>query len=119
MGNVFFSDKVRKLREEKHLTMEELAKALDVTKSRVNMWENNGTVPRQDVLLRLSKFFNVSTDDLLGNMSFTGENVKLNSIQRNLKKLNDSDLDKADAAMKLLFGKIWEGFDTTEEHGDL
>ena len=44
--------------------------------------------------------------------------MKLNSIQRNLKKLNDSDLYKANAAMKLLFGKIWEK-DEKEEHGDL
>ncbi|HAZ95833.1 MAG TPA: XRE family transcriptional regulator, partial [Treponema sp.] len=47
-----FKEKVRKLREGKNLTMEQLANAVGVTKSRVNMWENNGTVPRQDALLR-------------------------------------------------------------------
>ena len=107
MGNTFFKEKVRKLREGKNLTMEQLANAVGVTKSRVNMWENNGTVPRQDALLRLAKFFEVKD-----------ANMKLNSIQRNLKKLNDSDLEKADAAMKLLFGKIWEE-DEKEDHGDL
>ena len=118
MGNIFFKEKVRKLREGKNLTMEQLANAVGVTKSRVNMWENNGTVPRQDALLRLAKFFEVSTDELLGNFNFKDANMKLNSIQRNLKKLNDSDLEKADAAMKLLFGKIWEE-DEKEDHGDL
>lgn len=98
--------------------MEQLANAVGATKSRVNMWENNSTVPRQDALLKLAKFFKVSTDEFLGNFNFKETNMKLNSIQRNLKKLNDSDLDKADAAMKLLFGKIWEE-DEKEEHGDL
>lgn len=37
--------------------MELLANAVGVTKSRVNMWENNGTVPRQNALLKLAKFF--------------------------------------------------------------
>ena len=80
--------------------------------------KRDGVVPRQDALLKLAKFFKVSTDELLGNFNFKETNMKLNSIQRNLKKLNDSDLDKADAAMKLLFGKIWEE-DEKEEHGDL
>lgn len=45
---------------------------IGVAKSRVNMWENNGTVPRQDALIRISEYFQVSTDDLLGNTLFLG-----------------------------------------------
>ena len=62
-----FKDTVKELREERGLTMAQLAKAIGVTKSRVNMWENKGAVPRQDVLLQLAQFFDVSTDILLGN----------------------------------------------------
>lgn len=62
-----FKDTVKELREECGLTMAQLAKEIGVTKSRVNMWENNGAVPRQNVLLRLAQFFGVSTDILLGN----------------------------------------------------
>ncbi|MBD5427445.1 MAG: helix-turn-helix domain-containing protein [Treponema sp.] len=62
-----FKDTVKKLREERGLTMAQLAEKIGVTKSRVNMWENKGTVPRQNVLLQLAQFFDVSTDILLGN----------------------------------------------------
>lgn len=115
MGNDFFQKKVRLLREERGLTMEQLANEMDVTKSRVNMWENGGTVPRQDVLLRLSQFFGVSTDDLLGNIKTEGGNATMHSIQRNLKKLNGEQLERANAAMKLLFTDLWD----EEEHGTL
>lgn len=116
MGNDFFQKKVRQLREGRDLTMEQLAKEMGVTKSRVNMWENGGTVPRQDVLLRLSQFFGVSTDDLLGNIRTEGDNATMHSLQRNLKKLNGEQLEKANAAMKLLFTELW---DDEEDHGTL
>ena len=119
MGNTFFKEKIRRLREDKKLTMEQLAAEVNVTKSRVNMWENNGTVPRPDVLLKLARFFQVSTDDLLGNIPTTEENMRLNSIQRNLKKLTDSDLERAAAAMNLIFSDIWEEDMEKEEHGKL
>lgn len=72
MGNSFFKNRIRQLREARGLTMEQLAAEIGVTKSRVNMWENNGAVPRQDVLLRLSQFFSVSIDSLLGNVVTAG-----------------------------------------------
>ena len=116
MGNTFFMKKVKSLREQAGLTMQQLADALCVTKSRVNMWESAGTVPRQDVLIRLAQYFNVPTDDLLGNITAEGGNELLHSLQRNLKKLNDDQIKKANKAMKLLFDDIWTD---EEEHGDL
>ena len=116
MGNDFFMTKIRQLRKEKNLTMEQLAMAIGVTKSRVNMWENNGTVPRQDALIRISEYFQVSTDDLLGNVQVYGEDVVMHTLQRNLKKLNTAQLKKANEAMKLLFSDIWTD---EEDHGNL
>lgn len=116
MGNDFFMTKIRQLRKEKNLTMEQLAMAIGVTKSRVNMWENNGTVPRQDALIRISKYFQVSTDDLLGNVQEYGEDVVMHTLQRNLKKLNTAQLRKANELMKLLFSDVWID---EEDHGDL
>lgn len=45
----------------------ELAEKLGVQKSRVSMWETNGTIPRNDTLLKLCDFFNVTAVYLLGN----------------------------------------------------
>ena len=54
------------LQNQQEIAMDKLAKDLNVTKSRVNMWENNGTVPRSDMLIKLSKYFEVSSDFLIG-----------------------------------------------------
>lgn len=67
MGNKSFANRIRKLRMDKNLSLERLATELGINKSRIGMWENNGTVPRDDILIKLSKYFNVSIDYLLGN----------------------------------------------------
>lgn len=67
MPNLYFQKRIKDLREHENLSMQQLASLMGVTKSRVNMWENNGTVPRMDVLLKLANHFGVTTDYLLGN----------------------------------------------------
>ena len=90
--------------------MDQLAKRLGITKSRINMWENNGTVPRMNVLVELAKFFNVTTDYLLGNddeSNLSLENTRLSTLQRNLGKLSEADLEKAEGMLKAVFMDIF------------
>jgi len=119
MGNEVFGKRVKELREKRGFSMDKLANELGVTKSRVNMWENSGTVPRGDVLIKLAKLFGVSTDYLLGNnddsaVSLTDE--RLNSLQRNLGKLNEEELNKAESMLKLMFMDI---FNDEEDDDDI
>ena len=115
MGNTVFAKRMKKLRQDKKMTMDELAKTLNVSKSRVNMWENNGSVPRKDTLLAISSFFNVSTDYLLGNeLNKVEENSKLHILQRGLSRLNDKDLYRAETILKSVFEDIFE----SEEEDD-
>lgn len=44
----------------------ELAKRLNVAKQTVSNWENDNIQPSIEMLVRLAKLFNVSTDYLLG-----------------------------------------------------
>lgn len=119
MGNQYFSTRIKELREKSGLSMDQLATKLNVTKSRVNMWENNGTVPRMNVLVVLAKYFNVTTDYLLGN-DYTGnisrDNAKLSYLQRNLGKLNEEDLNKAEGMLKAVFMDI---FNDEEDDDDV
>ena len=57
---------IRTLRLRRGLNQTELASALGVSKQTVSNWENNNILPSIDMLLRLSKFFSVSADFLLG-----------------------------------------------------
>jgi transcriptional regulator with XRE-family HTH domain len=119
MANQIFSIRVKDLREKSGLSMEQLATKLGVSKSRVNMWENNGTIPRGDVLIQLAKYFEVSTDYLLGNdddSSISQTNAQLSSLQRNLGKLNEADLNRAEGMLKAVFMDI---FNDEEDDDDI
>lgn len=119
MGNQRFSTRVKELREKSGKSMEQLASDLGVTKSRVNMWENNGTIPRGDILVKLANHFNVSIDYLLGNddnSAVSLSNKKLSSLQRNLGKLNEEELETAEGMLKLVFKDI---FDDEEDDDDI
>ena len=118
MGNQYFSTRVKELREKAGLSMDQLATQLDIKKSRVNMGENNGTVPRMDVLLKLANHFNVTTDYLLGNddaENISLDNKKLSTLQRNLGKLNEEDLEKAERMLKLVFKDIFDDEDDDDD----
>ena len=57
---------IKKLRLANGITQVELAKHLGVTKQCVSNWENDNIQPSIDMLIKLSDFFKVSTDYMLG-----------------------------------------------------
>ena len=61
-----FKDILRELREEKGLTQVQLAKELHFSLSIVNKWENGKKNPSVEAIKILARFFNVTTDYLLG-----------------------------------------------------
>ncbi|WP_077621522.1 helix-turn-helix domain-containing protein [Sediminibacillus massiliensis] len=63
-----FSKRLRKLREERGLSQEELAKKLNMPRTSVSHYENGESdrVPRQKRLYDLADFFGVTVDYLLG-----------------------------------------------------
>lgn len=60
------ADKIKSLREARDMTQTTLAKTLGVTRSGVNAWEMGISVPSTHYIVELAKYFNVSTDYLLG-----------------------------------------------------
>jgi len=61
-----FSERLRELRTEKSLSARALAALVDLNKASINNWENGTHDIKSEYLIRLAKFFNVSTDYLLG-----------------------------------------------------
>ena len=57
--------KLMTMRNEKNLSQEQLAEKLNVTRQTISNWENGKFYPDIDSLVNLSKFFNVSLDNLL------------------------------------------------------
>lgn len=61
-----FKDRILELRSEKGFNQEELAKALDVSKSTVGMWEIGKRLPGPDKYEEIADYFNVDMDYLYG-----------------------------------------------------
>ncbi len=59
--------RIRELRLKRGLTQIELATMLGVSKSVVSSYENAVHLPPYDILIKISKIFNVSCDYLLNN----------------------------------------------------
>lgn len=60
------NEKIKKLRIAYGISQVELASKLGITKQCVSNWENDNILPSIEMLIKLSKYFNVSTDYLLG-----------------------------------------------------
>lgn len=60
-----FNEKLQELRKNKGLTQEELAEVLYVSRTAVSKWESGRGYPNIESLKEISKFFDVSIDDLL------------------------------------------------------
>lgn len=60
-------NRVKELRKQKHITQEELGKVLDIQKAAISKYENGRAEPSTEVLKKMSAYFGVSVDYLLGN----------------------------------------------------
>ena len=58
--------RIRELRQEKGLSMDKLAKILNVSNAIICKWENNISEPTASNIIALADYFNVSADYLLG-----------------------------------------------------
>lgn len=59
-------DKLKELRNTAHLTQEELANKIFVSRTLISRWESGDRYPSKDNIARLAVFFQVSQDELIG-----------------------------------------------------
>lgn len=74
-------DRILKLlRTEKKMSQQELADALGISKSSINMYERGERQPNFEVLEIIADFFNVDIDYLLGRTTKTTKIINPNTI---------------------------------------
>lgn len=78
MSNKSIGKIISKLREEKGITQKELGEKLGVTEKDISDWEKNVSTPDEDVILKLSEFFGVSSEEFTN--SKTSSDVRSNKI---------------------------------------
>lgn len=57
---------IKELRKEKNCTQKEVADVLGVKQDSISLWENDKRLPDTQYIVQMAKFFDVSTDYLLG-----------------------------------------------------
>ena len=57
---------IRELRREMDCTQNKLADVLGVTQDSISLWENDKRIPDTHYIVEMAKFFDVTTDYLLG-----------------------------------------------------
>ena len=60
-----FAENLKRIRKEKHLSQEELAEWLDISRQAVSKWEQGMGYPEAETLLLLSRKLNLSLDELM------------------------------------------------------
>jgi len=61
-----FAEELKEIRTEKELSIHKLSKEVDISAGAICHWENGKNDIKSDQLISLAKFFDVSTDYLLG-----------------------------------------------------
>lgn len=67
MNNNYLGKTIKELRLEEGISQRELGERMNVCNQSISFWENGQREPDLDTLIKIAKYFQVSTDFLLGN----------------------------------------------------
>ncbi len=111
-----FSERLTTLIKSKGLSQKDFSKIANITESAMSYYVKGTRTPSGEVLARIAKALDTTTDYLLGstdNVETSETQKELKYLQRNLGKLDDEQLKKAQGMLKLMFNDIFE--DDSEE----
>lgn len=74
-------EKLRERRNTLHMTQDEVAEALGVTRQTISNWENGRSYPDIERIIRLSDIYQLSLDELL-----KGDNKMVHQLQKNTRQ---------------------------------
>ncbi len=81
------NDNIKRLRQARGISQEELALRLGVVRQTVSKWEKGISVPDAEMLMKLADYFGVSVGELLGTKIDTDADTT--DIGRQLAKINE------------------------------
>ena len=107
-----FAQNLKYLREINHITQEDLASYLKVTRSTIAGYETKGKQPDYEKLLKISSLFQVSVDFLLGNTKNKTEQLPNHMI---VQKIDEHEFISAYRKLsRLSRQKLCESFHCTD-----
>ncbi len=87
---------LKKIREIRGLKQSEVAKAVMIDQGTLSRYERGERHPDSDVLAKLSRFYNVATDYLIGNIDVPVSPKAIEFVEEYKKKSTDSLLKEYD-----------------------
>ena len=109
-----FSGRLTALIKAKGLSQKNFAEKANITESAMSYYAKGARTPSGEVLARIAKALDTTTDYLLGstdNAEMPEAKKELKYLQRNLGKLDKEQLKKAEGMLKLMFNDIFEDDD--------
>ena len=61
-----FAERIKSLRQEKGVVQNKLAEDLKLSNASISYWETGKQIPLVEVIFKMSKYFDVSADYILG-----------------------------------------------------
>ena len=98
MTQTYLGDNLYTLRKEKGLSQDEFAEKLGVSRQAVSKWERNEAYPDTENLIAISRFYNVTIDDLINKSLDTGASSALSAQPKFSDSTNNDDDDDDDDA---------------------
>ena len=95
---LYLSENIKKLRQTKGLTQEELADQLGVSFQSISRWENALSYPDIELIPEIAAFFEVSTDALMGVEKATVEQ----NLAKDLKRVRMGEFDSLEEHLAFL-----------------
>lgn len=89
-------NRIHDLRTQKHLTQTELSKILHVSQQTITKWENGKAEPSSSALSKLSEYFNVSADYLLGKSNSRVTDADLEDMLDNARSFSGKPMSDHD-----------------------
>ena len=92
-----FNEKLFELRKQNGLSQEELSYKLNVARQTISKWEVGTTAPDMDNLIKISKIFEISIDELVGN-----ENILKEMKQENIAEDENKNVSSKRKIIKII-----------------
>jgi transcriptional regulator with XRE-family HTH domain len=109
-----FEDRLKRLREARHLSQREVAEDLGIPQTTYSGYENNKREPDSTILIKIGAYFGVSLDYLLDYHCDNNEKVppiidERDLLREKLESLSIKDLEEIDKFMDYLIWKEEQG----------
>ncbi len=95
---LYLSRNIKKLRQSKAMTQEELAESLGVSFQSVSRWENGLSYPDIELIPEIAAFFEVSTDVLMGVEQATAEQ----NLAKDMKRVRMDEFNSREECLAFL-----------------